>query len=272
MTTPILTSDGYPPEVHVLRDLALEVQHTASESRAWMPVNDFMRNEAGRVRTGLLTVLVDAICGGLAASTAAPDWIATADLTLHVTRPIEGDELEAVARVARAGRTTVVLEAAVVAAAAPVAVATLTFSVLTRRAGNPVMPPRDDSEDAGRRATFLGAAGVFTADAYETIGFVDHGGGTVELEPSAYVVNSLGGVQGGVLGALVDASACSALGPGFELVDLHLVYLALARRGPIRAASEAWTIDGDHGTVAVDVHDLGAGRQTTVATCSGVRW
>jgi uncharacterized protein (TIGR00369 family) len=267
--------------VHVLRDLALRVQHAPGESRAWMPVNEHMCHEAGRVRTGVLTVLVDAISGGLAASTAAPDWIATADLTLHVTRPVEvagSGELEAVARVVRAGRTTVVLETAVLSAGTPVAVSTLTFGVLPRREGNPVMPVRADGGDgdgdpAGRpREMFLGAAGGFTQNAYESIGFVDHGGGNVELPTSDYIVNSIGGVQGGVLGALVDAAACSALGPGFELVDLHLVYLALARRGPITTSTEVWTDVGDHATVSVDVHDLGAGRRTTVATGSAVRW
>ena len=229
---------NYPPDVHVLRDLALEVQRSRGESRAWMPVRPEVCNAAGRVRTGLLTVLVDAICGGLAATTAAPDWIATADLTMHLTRPVEMDtletgELEAVARVARAGRTTVVLEAVVLDASTPLAVATVTFGVLARREGNPVMEQPPDTVESGaepsdrRRAPFLGSAGGFTRDAYDTIGFDDHGGGHVELTMSDYVVNSIGGVQGGVLGALVDAATVSALGSGFELADLHLVYLAL---------------------------------------------
>jgi uncharacterized protein (TIGR00369 family) len=274
----------YPPEVHVLRDLELQVQHARGESRAWMPVNEHMCNAAGRVRPGVLTVLIDAISGGLAASTAAPDWIATADLTLHVTQPlaapVDGAELEAVARVARAGRTTVVLETAVSSAGVPVAVSTLTFGVLPRREGNPVMPVRADVDDADTegdaagqpREMFVGAAGGFTQNAYESIGFVDHGDGNVELPTSDYIVNSIGGVQGGVLGALVDAAACSALGPAFELVDLHLVYLALARRGPITTSTDVWIAGDDHATVSVDVHDLGVGRRTTVATGSAVRW
>jgi uncharacterized protein (TIGR00369 family) len=277
-------ADSYPPEVHVLRDLALKVQHAPGVSRAWMALNEHMGNDAGHVRAGVLTVLVDAISGGLAASTAAPDWIATADLTLHVTRPVDvsgAGELEAVAQVARAGRTTVVLETAVSSAGAPMAISTLTFGVLPRREGNPVMTVRadvheggaDDDDPARRpRETFLGAAGGFTQNAYESIGFVDRGGGNVELPTSDYIVNSIGGVQGGVLGALVDAAAGSALGPEFELVDLHLVYLALARIGPIVTSTEVWTDGGDHATVSVDVHDLGAGRRTTVATGSAVRW
>ncbi len=289
----LVVSPGYPPEHHVLRNLAFEVQHAPHESRAWMPVTDYVCNAAGRVHTGLISVLVDAVCGGLAAVTAAPDgWIATADLTLHLARPAVAAELEAVARVRRAGRTTIVLEADVFDAAAPqrspLAVATLTFSVLPRRDGNPVMTPlaapdgdagtdSDSGAIAPARQPFIGPAGGFAYDAYDACGFVDHGGGVVELMPSEYVRNSLGGVQGGVLGALVDAATVSALGPGFELVDLHLVYLALARAGPIRASASVPSTSvsstgSDYAESAVEVQDVGAARRTTVARTVGVRW
>ena len=48
--------------------------------------------------------------GGLAARAAQPDWIATADLTLHVAGAVTEGAVEARARVAHAGRTTVVIE------------------------------------------------------------------------------------------------------------------------------------------------------------------
>jgi uncharacterized protein (TIGR00369 family) len=273
----LVVSSDYPPAQHVLRDLAIEVEHARGESRAWLRVTDPMCNASGRVHTGLVTVLIDAICGGLAAMTAAPEWIATADLTLHVTRPLDVAQLEAVARVSRAGRTTVVLEAELFDAQTSsrvidgaLGLATLTFSVLPRREGNPVMAPAPD--DASPRRAFFDGAGGFVQDAYAACGFVDRGSGRVEMEMSDYILNSIGGVQGGVLGALIDASACSALGAGFEVADLHLVYLALARRGPIVATADVLVRGDDHATVSVDVHDIGAARGTTVATCSGVRW
>ena len=75
-----------------------------------MPVVPEICGEDGSVRAGALTTLVDVIGGGLAASTAHPNWIATADLTLHLTAAATEGVVEARARVLRAGRTTVVLE------------------------------------------------------------------------------------------------------------------------------------------------------------------
>ena len=123
-----------------------------------------------------------------------------------------------------------------------------------------------------RAETFLGAAGGFTRNAYESIGFVDHGGGNVELPTSDYIVNSIGGVQGGVLGVLVDAAACSASGPATNSSISTSSTSCRRAIGPIVTSTEVWTNDGDHATVSVDVHDLGAGRRTTVATGSCVRW
>ena len=265
---------GYPPEHHVLRDLAIEVQHGRTRSRAWLPCPAEVRNDAGRVRIGALATAVDAVCGGMAAIAAAPGWIATADLTLHLLAPLEADELEATATVRRAGRTTVVMDAEVVASSRPdsvLAIGSLTFSVLERRDSNPVLDAPPDDGPAPRRS-FLGQTSRFSSPVYESCGFVDHGAGVVEVPVRDYVRNSLGGVQGGVLASLVDAASCSALGPGFETVDLHMTYLSLAKAGPIRAEAVTERVSGDAGAVSVTLHDLGATRRTTIAQCSGVRW
>ena len=50
-----------------------------------MPVVPELCGDDGAVRAGALATLVDVIGGGLAATTAHPNWIATADLTLHLT-------------------------------------------------------------------------------------------------------------------------------------------------------------------------------------------
>ena len=49
-----------------------------------MPVVPELCTADGSVRAGALATLVDVIGGGLAATVAHPDWIATADLTLHL--------------------------------------------------------------------------------------------------------------------------------------------------------------------------------------------
>lgn len=265
---------GYPPEHHVLRDLAIEVQHGRERSRAWLPCPPEVCDEQGRVRIGAVATAVDAVCGGMAAIAAAPGWIATADFTLHVLAPLEASELEARATVRRAGRTTVVMDAEVVATerpTTPLALGSLTFSVLQRRDSNPVLDAPPAEGEAPRRS-FLGATNRFTQPVYDACGFVDHGDGAVEVAVHDYIRNSLGGVQGGVLASLVDAATHSALGPGFQTIDFQLTYLALAKEGPLRATARRERVDGDFGAVSVSVHDVGAGRRTTIAQCTGVRW
>src|SRR5436190_6645851 len=103
----------YPPDRHLLRDLRLEFDHSdATSSKAWMPVVPELCASDGSVRAGALATLVDVIGGGLAATVAHPDWIATADLTLHLVGATTQGSVEARARVVHAGRTTVVIEVA----------------------------------------------------------------------------------------------------------------------------------------------------------------
>ena len=49
-----------------------------------MPGRPHICNPSGSPRAGVLAILVDVVGGGLAAVAARPDWIATADLTLHL--------------------------------------------------------------------------------------------------------------------------------------------------------------------------------------------
>ena len=70
-----------------------------------------MLDDHGRVRAGILATLVDAIGGGLAAYAAAPGWIATADLDLQLIGALDRRRptVDAIGRVLRAGRSTVVI-------------------------------------------------------------------------------------------------------------------------------------------------------------------
>ena len=77
----------YPPEQHLLRDLRFSFEHGENNtSRAWLPIVPELCADQGHARVGALATLVDVIGGGLAANAAAPDWIATADLTIHLVR------------------------------------------------------------------------------------------------------------------------------------------------------------------------------------------
>ena len=94
----------------------------------------------------------------------------------------------------------------------------------------------------------------------------------MEVDVHDYIVNSLGGVQGGILASLADAATVNALGDDFETVDLYLSYIALAKIGPIRAEATVSRREAHSGVVDVAMTDLGAQRRTTFANCVGVRW
>ena len=102
------TGDGdapvYPPDRHILRDLAFTTEMGATDAaRGWLDVGPFLRNADGVTHAGAVATLVDALGGGLAAIAALPDWMATADLTLHLLARRDVAAIEARARVARAG-------------------------------------------------------------------------------------------------------------------------------------------------------------------------
>lgn len=272
----------YPPAVHLLRDLRLEVEHGADgSSTAWLPVVPALLDDHGGVRTGALATVVDVIGGGLAAHAARPDWIATADLTLHLVDDVRAGTVRARARVLRAGRTTVVLEVELATEhphEGPVetlGLATMTFGVLPRRDGNPVIGdggPRSRSTlalaESGFRERFIDAVGVRLSERVERRA-------TVELHPEEYIRNSLGAVQGGIVATLAESAAREALrdacGAPVVARDLQVTYLALARVGPVRATATALfaTPPGSptpFGTARVDVVDAGNdSRLTTTA-------
>lgn len=267
----------YPPPQHLLRDLRLEVEHGSDgSSTAWLPVVPELLDDHGGVRTGALATMVDVIGGGLAAHAARPDWIATADLTLHLVGDAHDGAVRAHASVLRAGRTTVVLEVALVSEAAggdgagvPFGLATMTFGVLPRRDGNPIIGDGDRQPvraslalaDSGFRTAFVDAVGIRVTARGE-------GHAEVELRPEDYIRNSLGAVQGGIVATLVESAAREAVrdacGAPVVARDVQVTYLALARVGPVRAsATTLASTPGSHGTARVDIVDLGNDHRLT---------
>ena len=154
----------------------------------------------------------------------------------------------------------------------PIGLATMTFAVLPRRDTNPVMP---DDRVTGPQSLIAGRTSGFNGPVLDAFGLrtVDAAGGEVELDPSDYVENSLGAVQGGVVACIVERAAELALshaaGRPLAPVGLQLSYLALAREGPIRSSVEVLGVDHTTrstavGSARVELVDAGAGRRTTV--------
>jgi acyl-coenzyme A thioesterase PaaI-like protein len=264
----------YPPAEHILRDLRLAVEHRPDgTSTAWIPASEHVCHASGVPRAGVLSILVDVVGGGLAAMAVRPDWIATADLTLHLTPRTVAGEIRAHGAVRRRGRTTVVAEVTLDAIDAggtpvPLGLATMSFAVLPRRDTNLVI----DQVDVVTRSTMATETSGLTTAFPDRIQLtvVEAGAGVVEVPLDDYIRNSLGAIQGGVMAATAAAGAEAALGAAcgraVETVDLQVTFLALARVGPIRTRARVLESDPAYGAAHVEIVDTGAAdRVTTLA-------
>jgi acyl-coenzyme A thioesterase PaaI-like protein len=272
------TGEAYPPAQHLLRDLALDVEHRDDgSSAAWLTIAPALLDDTGAVRAGVLATIVDMVGGGLSAQVAAPNWIATADLTLHVVGRATAGVVEASTRVLRAGRTTVVLEVVLRNGDAMIGLATMTFSVLPRRDGNPVLT---FGADVARRTSLVLPGSGFTAPVLDALGLqvVDAAAGIVDVPVTDYSRNSLGALQGGVVAIAAEVAAERALrgacGTPVTVKDMQLTYLALVR-STLRTSTEVLHASAGFGAAYVDLVDVGGeSRRTTtarvVATSEGV--
>ena len=273
----LIPVDGpYPPAQHVLRDLRLESEAGPDlTARGWIDISDALRGPTDLPHPGALATLVDAVGGGLAATAARPDWIATADLTMHLV-PCPGvTRVQAAGRVLRAGRTTVVLEVDMTGDKGDVlGIASMTFAILPRRDGNPIIDP----VAATRRTTMARPDSGFTQTLETATGLrvLDDTTGAVHLPLTDYVRNTLGAVQGGMMAMTAAAAAeralSAALQTHIDIVDLQVTYLALAKVGPVASTVRVLEVQPDSGTAHVELTDAGAdGRVTTIVRARGVR-
>src|SRR5687768_8286671 len=85
----IIENVAYPPDDHVLRDLrATSWLEAEDHAVAEMPVDVAVLDASGAASLGALATLVDLCCARVAFHAAAGSWIATADLSLHLTQPV----------------------------------------------------------------------------------------------------------------------------------------------------------------------------------------
>jgi len=208
---------GYPPPGHLLRDLGMEAEQTTeTTSRVRTRVTPEVASPDGGVRAGVLATLVDIVGGAIAAPLIHPDRMATADLSLQLVGPPVGPWVEARGTALRRGRTTLVIEALVVAvdeegadvtvdgaAPDPVAWASMTFAVLPARSLAPAEPL---VVDLPMRWSFRGDPldrPVFDA---LPITVHDAAAGVVSVANRPYLHNYIGAVQGGVAAMLAEAA------------------------------------------------------------------
>jgi uncharacterized protein (TIGR00369 family) len=258
---------AYPPDRHLLRDLRLEFEHADNAtSRAWMPVVPELCADDGSVRAGALATLVDVIGGGLAATAAQPDWIATADLTLHVVGAATSGSVAANARVVHAGRTTVVIEVQLHdQAEREIGLATMSFARLPRRDTNPEIGAATQSGPS----TMALPDSRLTAPLIDMLGIrvVEATRGEVEVPVAEWCLNSLGAMQGGAVATVIDAAAVAAIRAAtaepLVVTDLQITYLALGRVGPIRTRVDVLGTTASHARAHVELVDAGSESRVT---------
>ncbi len=264
---------GYPPPLHVLRDLRLWVDPSAGARRAGIPFAPELAGARGAVSAGVLSVLVDAIAGGEAIAAVRPDWIATSDMTLSWQRAVVAGDLVATPRVLRAGKTSVAIEVSVESEGAPAALGSVSFARLEARSA--FQQGVGLASGSGARTVFGDSGSHLARPLREQLGVVTLAAadGVIELPITPYVGNSLGGLQGGIVASAIDFAAetlgAALFGRAAATTDLVVHFLALGRSGPMRSRGRLVRRDGARAVLRIELVDAGSeDRLCAVATAA----
>jgi len=274
--TDVASSDplpfDYPPDQHVLRDLAFQMEAVSeARSRVYLAVTPNVV-VGSNVSVGALTTVVDVIAGSLVGRVLAPDWMATADLSMHLGDvSTTGGVVVADASVIRNGRTTVVVEVDLSVAPDPTSggaggphamgEALLTFVRLPRRGTTPDMSTFDIRY--GELTSFATAGSGLRVPFDERLGITvrDERHGILDLPMADYVRNSFGAVNGGVVAGIAESAARATgrflLGGPVRTVDLEVHYLVQGRTGPFTTRTSVVRHRADSALVRAEVIDSG---------------
>ncbi len=228
------------------------------------PVAAALCHDQGAVRIGFIATLFDLVGGELAARTAFPDWIATADMVLYSKQSARAGELMAIGSVLRAGRSSVVIEADILVKATQkgeavtIGSAIAAFSRLRSREDT-VQTTRDDGSHQvfvlrgdGSHHDILGKSGLRV---------IDEGAGVVEVGMSDYVRNAFHGMHGGMFGLIADVAGQSAARAvarrPLTTSDLSIHYLSMGKVGPFRTRTRVLRATGDSVVTRVEIVDKG---------------
>lgn len=272
---------AYPPDRHHLRDLRFSIlRGPGRPDRILLPIVPEIRTPAGTIALGVLATAVDLAAAGAAMRAIAPDWLATADLEIHA----RGDDAVGLAvaepRLLRSGRTTAVYDVAVTGYASeadtasgtgvPLAQSTMTFVRITRPDATTGLEHPDEPTEESRVDFALEDSGL-AKPLFEELGLrtLDAKAGVLELPASAFVANSFGSLQGGLVAALAQA-ACEAAsharrGGDPAATDLSVHYLAQGR-GPYRTRCELLRASPHADLHRVEITDAGTGTLMATAT------
>ncbi len=243
---------AYPGD-HMWRDLNFSMDYEG-ETRCIIraPVVAGLCNDQGVVQVGFIATLFDLVGGELAARTAYPDWIATADMVMYSKQRARAGELMAVGSVVRAGRGSVVIEADILAKPRQSETATSIGSAI---AAFTRLRSREDTVQTSRDNA---SHQVFTLEGHSTsqnildkagLRVLDEAAGVVELNMSDYVRNAFHGIHGGMFGLLADVAGQSAARAVARrpliTSDLSIHYLSMGKVGPFYTRTRVERATGD---------------------------
>jgi len=207
------------------------------------------------IRPSVIAKLADVATGALAHRTSVPRIALTVDLAVHTLGVPEGGRLAMVARLVKAGRTTIIGEARFVEPGClrPVAIAHATFTPSPR--------PQDVQAEARPVPAQEQRAGAYA----EHVGARIVRPGVAEVAHHPAILQGTGTIQGGVIALLGELAAESQ--KGMAVVGLEVRYLSTVRVGPARAT--ATEMGGP--VVRVEVCDVGRSDQLTALIMARTR-
>ena len=263
-----ILAEGYPSDDHVMRDLMISLEFKGRvQSVIQAPVVPQVCTDSHTMHVGVIAMLVDILGGYLSARAAYPDWVATADLTMHTVHRVTSGILTAVGSVTRAGRTAFVVEVNIreernfsTQHAMPVGSAIMTFSKLPRREDTLELEIDENANDVFRFA--LSDSGL-TEHFLDKIGLkiLDASTGILELRLTNYIRNSFRSLQGGMIAILADIAgqkvARAATGKLLTTSDLTIHYLAPGKTGPFRTTTRLLRLTDDTALTRIDITDMG---------------
>jgi acyl-coenzyme A thioesterase PaaI-like protein len=274
MSSPDAPPREYPPPEHILRDLQLEME-TGPENYfcSRMPVVPEILTADGRVEASVLATLADLAGATVTFQFLLPDWMATADLAVHLLEAPIGTTLVARPRILRAGRRTIITEVAIEdeggSSTRPVGHATLTFARIERPDLTLHLNPEDAPTERQRKSFGTPGGGLHTGHREQTgIRIIDAERGICILDRTDYTLNSFGTLQGGSVAALAESAAESliiAKGRTPVTEDLTIRYLAKGPQGPYRSEATLLRCREDEALARVEVHDTGEDKLMSVA-------
>jgi len=252
---------SYPPPHHLLRDLGFRGTHSPEVARNTLEITAGLLDSKG-ARLGALATLVDVSGAGVALHAVAPDWIATADLQLHLIRPVTSGTVSVECRPLRVGAGRVVIDATLtdenngICGTGRMAFSRLPGSATTASVEQVTNPePTPYSLDGGT---------AVIRPLVELCGIEPVGPGQALLPKTPYVQNSFGTVNGGVLALAAESAAVSACGGGHAR-DLQIHYLEQIGDGPVAITAEV-VRDGENSRLCtVRIEDRSSGRLAAIA-------